>query len=283
MYHKEIPTMSLIELYLCFILLIIKPTTITDVCNVIISLAIIAILHFKGSKFIADHILTWYSPDVVFNKKFIEKSPGIPITNYRLRKRIAITIDDAPYIYNNYECATWKILKVLKYYNVQCTFFCIGEYAKQRLNIIGKMRKDGHEIGNHGFNEKLSLGLTKTEFIKKLLETEKILSIDNNNGPKLFRPGSGFYSKRMIQWLKDYNYKLILGNVYPQDAHIESSWHSSTFVNMNISDGDIVILHDRSWTPRALDDILSYCQDNDIEVCTVSKLLNGIREFHKTE
>lgn len=181
------------------------------------------------------------------------------------RNVVALTIDDAPYL----SASTNEILDVLKQFNVKCTFFCIGENAQRSLGVVKRIRQEGHEIANHHLTDEWSVKFSDQDFLERLRKTESILETPS----KLFRPGSGFFTSNMVRWLKECNYQLVLGSLYPHDAHIPSSWHTSWFVRTFVRNEDIIILHDRHWTARALGEILQDFRERNIRVVTVSELL----------
>ena len=66
---------------------------------------------------------------------------------YNEAKKVAITFDDGPNpVY------TPKLLDGLKERDVKATFFVIGEEAELYPEIIERMAKEGHEIGNHTYS-----------------------------------------------------------------------------------------------------------------------------------
>jgi len=66
----------------------------------------------------------------------------------RKNKKIAITFDDGP------SKETEKVLDLLKKYNTKATFFIWGERIKGREKTIERIKKEGHEFGNHTFSHK---------------------------------------------------------------------------------------------------------------------------------
>ena len=62
-------------------------------------------------------------------------------------KKVAITFDDGPS--GKY---TKKLLDGLKKRKVKATFFLIGENVKRYPEIVKRMKKEGHLIGNHTYH-----------------------------------------------------------------------------------------------------------------------------------
>lgn len=57
---------------------------------------------------------------------------------------VVITIDDGPTI-----GVTDKILDILYRYDVQATFFVVGERAKRHPELMARMAREGHIVANH--------------------------------------------------------------------------------------------------------------------------------------
>lgn len=91
---------------------------------------------------------------------------------------------------------------------------------------------------------------------------------------KYFRPGSGFFSERMLTLVRKLGYRLVLGSIYPHDAQIGYAWLNARHVLSMLSPGGIIICHDRrSWTPPMLRKILPEMQRRGYKAVTVSQLL----------
>src|ERR1700752_2678322 len=61
-------------------------------------------------------------------------------------KSIALTFDDGP-------DPKWTpaILDILKRHNIKATFFLIGQNAVDNPDLVRRIFREGHEIGNHSF------------------------------------------------------------------------------------------------------------------------------------
>jgi len=64
------------------------------------------------------------------------------------KKKIALTFDDGP------SKETERVLDLLKKHDAKATFFIWGERIKGREKIIERIKKEGHEFGNHTFSHK---------------------------------------------------------------------------------------------------------------------------------
>jgi peptidoglycan/xylan/chitin deacetylase (PgdA/CDA1 family) len=151
---------------------------------------------------------------------------------------VALTIDDAPSDY------TPAILDLLKKHNANATFFIIGSQAKENPALIQRIHDQGFELGNHAWNDELSLSLPLSELKRQVKEVDTLLP-PNPSGTKFFRPGSGFFNKKMVEMLKEMGYRVALGSIYPHDAQIKSARWNARHVLSMVRPGGVVIMHDR--------------------------------------
>jgi peptidoglycan/xylan/chitin deacetylase (PgdA/CDA1 family) len=62
------------------------------------------------------------------------------------RRALALTFDDGP--------SQWTpaMLDVLGEHEARATFFVVGRYVEERPELVARMAREGHEIGNHTFD-----------------------------------------------------------------------------------------------------------------------------------
>jgi peptidoglycan-N-acetylglucosamine deacetylase len=187
-------------------------------------------------------------------------------------KVLALTIDDAPH-----NVVTPQILDVLKAHSAKATFFSLGENAKANINLIERIRNEGHELGNHLMKDRPSILLSASQFESELLEVENLLHL---KGPvKWVRPGSGWFNKRMLHQIKKCGYRCALGSVYPHDTLVRNVWIISKYITTQVYPGAIIILHDgasdRLRTVKVLKKILPELKKRGYEIVTLSRLISS--------
>jgi cellulose synthase/poly-beta-1,6-N-acetylglucosamine synthase-like glycosyltransferase/peptidoglycan/xylan/chitin deacetylase (PgdA/CDA1 family)/spore germination protein YaaH len=98
-------------------------------------------------------------------------------------KRVAITFDDGP-------DPTWtpRILDVLKKYNVKATFLLIGETAENNVELMRRIYREGHEIGNHTFTHPDISEISNRQMEVQLNLTERLFAAKLGVEPIYFRP-----------------------------------------------------------------------------------------------
>jgi peptidoglycan-N-acetylglucosamine deacetylase len=153
------------------------------------------------------------------------------------QKVVALTIDDSPD-----SKTTPMILDTLWQYQAQATFFVLSDKMQENESIIAQMVAQGHELGNHLTKDEPSVKLSLEEFETKLLEAHRKLTLFDT--PCWLRPGSGLYSKSMVDIAQKHGYRIVLGSVFPLDTHIHSPCFASNHILLNTRPGSIIILHD---------------------------------------
>jgi peptidoglycan/xylan/chitin deacetylase (PgdA/CDA1 family) len=199
------------------------------------------------------------SPDVVY---FVETE----------KQTVALTIDDGPD-----PRATPKILDLLRQYGAKATFFLITDRVPGNEEIVLRTVKEGHELANHSTADERSIFLKSSEFERRLLQAHEVLS--QFSAVRWFRPGSGWYSKKMLSIIRSHGYRCALGSVYPFDPQIPSSWFIKRHVLRGVKPGSIIVLHDHGArgerTIAVLSTILPELQRRGFRVVTLSELWMG--------
>lgn len=202
------------------------------------------------------------------------------LTHNSHQKDIALTFDDVPYDNQNIGSSFEKILDVLDKYNMKATFFMISDYVtSQNEHLLIRAIKTGHQIGNHGKTNSLhvikSLDALEKEIDACDFKIRQLYEKANVPLPKtmVYRPGCGLFTQKMINLIEKKNYKLTLGSVYPNDTFMMSGIINYYYLINHIQKGDIVIMHDRGWTPGLLEWLLPWCKKNNYQSVTVNDII----------
>jgi peptidoglycan/xylan/chitin deacetylase (PgdA/CDA1 family) len=202
-------------------------------------------------------VAEWAAPQIVWR---VETSEPL----------VALTFDDGPAPGH-----TAVVLDLLARHGAHATFFMIGERAEAHPDLVEAVRKRGHEVGNHAYTERRTIGLSEEEFLADLRRTEETLGLA---GPrKLYRPPSGLITPSQVALVREQGYRCVLGSAYPYDPAHPPTAYIEWLVTRKLAPGVIVILHDGipdpSRTLEALDAILTAGQEKGLRFVTVSELL----------
>ncbi len=133
----------------------------------------------------------------MMNKEFNEQNMERIL---RGKNQISLTFDDGPT-----PEVTTKILDILQKYDVKATFFVIGEKVKQSPQIVERMVREGHLVGNHSMTHPnlADLGF----FWRKKLSEEVLGSHEllvpylSNNKRFYFRAPMGAWESKLSHYL----------------------------------------------------------------------------------
>ncbi|MFZ5944560.1 MAG: polysaccharide deacetylase family protein [Bacillota bacterium] len=192
--------------------------------------------------------------------------------------KVALSFDDGPD--NNY---TVKMLDILKKHNVPATFFVIGKRCELYPEVIDRMVKEGHLIGNHTWSHPNIVKLSNSKVIEEVTATDKVIKSRAGYSPLLFRSPYGSIDRQKVELLRDRGYKITAWNVDSLDWKGLSAAEVKTNILENMTQGSIILQHsaggigeDLSGSVEALDDIIRVLKKDGYQFVTVDKLL-GIK------
>jgi len=190
-------------------------------------------------------------------------------------RSVALTIDDAPD-----PDSTPQILDVLRRHDARATFFVIGEQARHHRELLARMLAEGHELANHGMEDRPSVSLTRRGFERDLRETATILESAGAKA-RWFRPGSGWFDGPILGTLERNGYICAMGDIYPLDGTLPVRGLASWWIRHGVRPGSIVILHDRGErglrTATILAEVLPQLAARGYRVVTLSELTRAGR------
>ena len=194
-------------------------------------------------------------------------------TTARIRRDslVALTIDDGPDA-----TTTPALLDTLAAYGAHATFFSISGQLPGAEHVLDRMRREGHEVGNHFTSGgRPTITLDSATFERDLMTAGARLA---PWGPIIWaRPGSGWYSQRMVRQMRRAGYRCALGSIYPMDAELGWVWLSKRYVPAHVRPGAVIIMHDRGRrgprTARVLGHVLPMLRARGYRVVTLSELV----------
>lgn len=148
---------------------------------------------------------------------------------------VALTFDDSP----NGK-TTERLLDGLAERGAHVTFFVIGRQLSGQEELIERMSEEGHQIGNHTWtHRRLDTGGSVGE--KELERTECALCGILGGSGYWIRPPWGFAS---AETLREAKAPLIYWTIDTEDWRQLDAKKVARRIVENVSDGDIVLLHD---------------------------------------
>lgn len=148
-------------------------------------------------------------------------------------KTLYLSFDDGPN-----PMVTENILGLLDQYNAKASFFCKGSNAMMYPDILHKIKKAGHTIGNHSFSHLNAFGVSNRKWLIDALRKSPV------SDTFYFRPPYGrIYPWQCRRIKKDY--KIILWDVLTYDYHKDYSVERiKRIILKNTRNGSILVFHD---------------------------------------
>jgi nucleoside-diphosphate-sugar epimerase/peptidoglycan/xylan/chitin deacetylase (PgdA/CDA1 family) len=187
----------------------------------------------------------------------------------RDRAQIALTIDDGPDpVY------TTRILDILRDFAVKATFFVVGGAAEQYPDIVVRMKKEGHDVGNHSYSHPYFHRLSWKGAIREIRMTRWVLDRILGEKCKLFRPPHGKLSLRSLIPAWAAGQHVVMWNVDLKDYRASTGDVEAQLDRTSFSSGDIILYHGINEAAlKALPCVIKAALDQGREAVTISELI----------
>lgn len=162
---------------------------------------------------------------------------------------------------------TAKILDVLKAHKVPAAFFLVGNYIESSPQLVERMVKEGHIVGNHTYTHPdMSAIATEDAFSDELEKMESAYEkVTGCKMKKYYRPPQGKYSEENLKLAQQLGYKTIFWSLAYVDWYEgDQPTREEAFEKLipRIHPGAIVLLHSTSKTnAEILDELLTKWKD----------------------
>ena len=210
-------------------------------------------------------------------------------------KQVSLTFDDGP-------DPVWtpKILDVLRDRHATGTFFMIGEVAEDNVDLMQRVYREGHEIGNHTFTHPDISEISNRTVDLELNLTESLFGSKIGVHPLFFRPPYSIDQEpdtndqaAPVDRIQSLGYTIIGDKIDTNDwdEHPKKTPQEITdAVFQQIADmdshpdrrGSIILLHDgggdRSVTVKALPVLIDALRAHGYQIVPVSELLGLSRD-----
>jgi peptidoglycan/xylan/chitin deacetylase (PgdA/CDA1 family) len=217
-----------------------------------------------------DAALRWREPATRAASRVI---PGDVIWYVDTRAPVfALTFDDGPD-----PATTPGVLDVLARHRARATFFLIGERVRAHPALVGAIATAGHEVANHLMRDEPTVLVRDAQFRSELAEVNALLAPYGR--VRWFRPGSGWFTPRMLRSAARQNLRAVLGTLVaqhhggPRDDRIASGLLAA------VRPGAIVVLHEgtpqRRGVVQTIDELLTSLADQGLTAVTVAQLVAG--------
>lgn len=172
----------------------------------------------------------------------ISKKHGAFYRGNTNNKTIYLTFDNG--FENGY---TESILDTLKEEEVPATFFLTGHYLTSATDLLKRMIKDGHIIGNHSYGHPDMSKLSNEQLLEEWHSFDsKLKELTGIERTYYVRPPKGIFSERDLKVGNEHGYTHIFWDTAFVDWHADSTvgWEYAYDELMNqLHPGAIILLH----------------------------------------
>lgn len=186
----------------------------------------------KKNKYVVMLLLT----AVIFSFYVLAKGEAESIVWQKDEKKVAITFDDGPDAKT-----TALLLDGLKARGVRASFFVIGEKAEQNPELILRMKKEGHLIGNHTYSHVQLNAISINQACSQVKAANDVIEGIIGQEVIYLRPPYGEWNHK-----KDCPQDMIAvyWDVDPLDWKRTDTGQIAADILRQVKPGDIILLHD---------------------------------------
>ena len=181
-------------------------------------------------------------------------------------KRIALTFDDGPH-----PVCTPQLLDGLKARGVKASFFITGQNAEKYPELVERMQREGHLIGNHTYSHIQLTKQNREQFREELVKTNGIIREITGEDPVFVRPPYGSWDKKFEEEL---NMFPVLWTIDPLDWCTKDAGNVARRVISKAKENAVILMHDEyDSTVQAALSVVDALQGEGYEFVTVEEIL----------
>lgn len=183
---------------------------------------------------------------------------------------VALTFDGGPL-----EGRTAGLLDVMKAHDAHVTFFLLGKYIEGQEEVVRRMHRDGHAIGNHSWNHIPLNELTDQQLRDEIERTNDAISSITGERVGLIRlPGGTLSPSQARNIVRRYRMHICVWNAMAATCAGYTGPHGAGGAQGRTGCGDIVLIHDSEITPEELDALLTSLEKKGLKCVTIPELLS---------
>ena len=222
----------------------------------------------------------------------VEKYLKFPIPESIVRQgdpgehKVALTFDDGP-------DPKWtpKILQILKEKKAPAAFFVLGTQAQHYPDLLERIAREGHEIGNHTYSHENLAEEGDHQIELELNATTRLIEAITGRSTAYFRPpynSDGTPAQpdelRALRVARDLGYLTVTQSIDPDDWEKPGADAILRRVkSQRASGGSVILLHDaggdRAETAEALPAIIDYLRERGDTIVPLSEIINLPRDM----
>lgn len=166
-----------------------------------------------------------------------------------------------------------EMLEIFARHNVTTTFFVGGMWVSDNEAMLKKIYAAGHEIGSHGYFHKDHKKISAEQNAQEIAVTHRLVKSVLGIDMRLFAPPSGSFGKVTLAEAEKQGYTTIMwtrDTIDWRDHDTEKIYKRAT---AKTEGGDLILMHPTQNTVAALDRIITYLKEHNLQVNKVSEVL----------
>ncbi|MBR4049023.1 MAG: polysaccharide deacetylase family protein [Clostridia bacterium] len=170
-------------------------------------------------------------------------------------------------LYLTFDCGyengyTFNVLDTLKEKKVSAAFFCTLDHIEAEPELISRMIKEGHIVGNHSANHPNFSKISRTKMAEEIAECDNFLRKNFGYTSPYFRFPEGAYTESALDLVESLGYKSVFWSLAYSDwdtSKQKGAQYAFDTVTARLHPGAIILLHSVSKdNAEALGDIIDY-------------------------
>lgn len=161
-------------------------------------------------------------------------------TGPRNGRQIALTFDDGPH-------PEWTpmLLDRLQHLSMRATFFVLGREAERYPDLVRRMIREGHTVGNHTWSHSEPEQTSVAVFRDELLRTNRLLEDLTGRNVSWVRPPKGKLTVGKMSACWRAGMSIALWNVDPRDYAMSAAIEVRRKLHQHLwQSGDVILMHD---------------------------------------
>lgn len=189
---------------------------------------------------------------------------------------------DKKVMYLTFDCGydngyTEPMLDILKKHKAYAIFFVTQTYIRDNVEIVKRMKKEGHLVGNHTVKHKSMPDLSERDIKEELITcADYCKEATGYEMDPYVRPPMGEYSERTLQICKNLGYKTVFWSMAYLDYEVDNQPGSDFVIDhfeKYYHNGAIPLLHNVSKSnAEALDTVLTNMEKKGFTFENVDKI-----------
>ncbi len=194
----------------------------------------------------------------------------------RESRKVALTFDDVPD-----PRFTGKVLDVLKNKRVKATFFAMGTRSLRHPDLLRRIAREGHDVGNHSYSHPDFSKLALEDVKSQIIRAEKTIAGIIGYKPKLVRPPYGEIMPEQLEWAKSEEFTVVNWDVDSADWRQLKADEVFRNVTRTVRPGSVILMHaggghgqNLEGTVKALPRIIDWLREHEYEPVPLTELLD---------